>query len=645
MQSHASSSSTPKKAPYGKIVLLMHESANQTGEGSFTVDSLESALRQRGLDGHVIELGPADDAAEAAKRAALDKAAVVVAVGGDGTVHDVAKGLWQATREGAQAALGILPAGTMNNIAATLGIPEDVDAALDNIAVTLRSGRFRSLDLARIGEMTFVEEAGFGMLSQLMRIGESVKQNDLAVPAAAVQVGQTLTKYQAAPLTLKMDGRSYRFHALHVLVCNAPVIAMRMNVAPGARMDDGLLDVVVYERYHPMQLMAHLVQRIGGREMEDARVRRFRARSILVEPSRDASFAAWPIEVDGEIAGDCGPDGRWRRIEVHALPQALQLAAPPASSQIEEGALKTAQRAVSSTLKTTPAAPSETAAATTPSATTPAASPPVLASDGVIGNAVGQVAEPPRRAAQRTALVRTLYLIGSALAIAIGVAASRADLLPGDLRLTRALQRTRSPRRDRFWRAVAWAGFPRPTTLVVSVTTLALWITRFRLEALFLLLATGINALNFALKRIVRRKRPTESRVRVLRLIREPSFPSGHVMFYVSAFGFLVAAALANLRPSALRRGIVAVGASLIALVGASRVYLGDHWPSDVVAGYLFGGLYLGGVLELYARAKNQQAHKAPATPGLATPGASANELATVPDIDAAPTTGPQDRS
>ena len=232
----------------------MHESANQTGEGAFTVDALESALRQRGLDAQVITLGPGDDAAEAAKRAALAHAAVVVAVGGDGTVHDVAKGLWEATREGASAALGILPAGTMNNIAATLGIPEDVDGALDSIAETVRTGRFRPLDLARIGDMTFVEEAGFGMLSQLMSIGESVKRNDIAVPAAAVQVGQTLAQSQPALLKLKIDGRSYRFHALHVVICNAPVIAMRMNVAPGARMDDGLLDVVVYERFNPVGL-------------------------------------------------------------------------------------------------------------------------------------------------------------------------------------------------------------------------------------------------------------------------------------------------------------------------------------------------------------------------------------------------------
>jgi undecaprenyl-diphosphatase len=225
---------------------------------------------------------------------------------------------------------------------------------------------------------------------------------------------------------------------------------------------------------------------------------------------------------------------------------------------------------------------------------------------------VQPVVEPPRRAAQRTAWVRSLYIVGAVFAIITGVAASRADLLPGDLRVTRALQRTRSVHWDRFWRAVAWAGFPRPTFLVIATATVALWLTRFRLEALFLLLATGVNALNFALKRLVRRKRPAEPKVRVLRLIKEPSFPSGHVMFYMSAFGFLVAAALANLRPSALRRAIVAIGGSLIGLVGASRIYLGAHWPSDVAAGYLFGGLYLGGVLELYTRAKRRQVRRSP---------------------------------
>jgi YegS/Rv2252/BmrU family lipid kinase len=596
-----------------RVVALVHQSARQAGDGLYTGDSLAAALRQRSLDGQVITLGTSDDAAEVAERAARDGAQVVVAVGGDGTIHAVAKGLWRATQAGVHAALGIVPAGTMNNVAAALGVSEDRDLAPDSIAHATRAGRFRPLDLGQIGDMIFVEETGFGLLSELMCLGESVKRSELAIPAAASQVVKAVANAQPAPLTLQLDGRRRRFRALHVVICNAPVIAMRMQVAPGARMDDGLLDIMVYERFRPLELLAYLMHRIGGRTMRDARVRHYRAKKIVVEPSPASGVASglarWPIEVDGEPAGDCGPAGRWRRIEARVLPHALQLAARPALAQIEEGPWRTAGRALAARVASSSVA--LTQLRTAPPSTTPIAASAGALTDAV-QDAVQPVIEPPRRAAQRTALVRTLYLTGAVFAIVTGVAASRADVLPGDLRVTRALQRTRSVHWDRFWRAVAWAGFPRPTFLVIATATVALWLTRFRLEALFLLLATGVNALNFALKRIVRRKRPVEPKVRVLRLIKEPSFPSGHVMFYVSSFGFLVAAALANLRPSALRRRIVAVGGSLIGLVGASRIYLGAHWPSDVVAGYLFGGLYLGGVLELYTRAKRRQARHAP---------------------------------
>lgn len=618
MEPRVSSGSESKSVtPIRDVVAIMHEGANQTGEGPFTAAALESALRSRGLDGEVVALTGDSDVADAAERAALDGARVVLAIGGDGTVHRVAKGLWRASRAGAHAALGILPAGTMNNVAAALGIPEDADAALDSLAASLRLGHFRPLDLGRIGDLIFVEEAGFGILSDLVGIGESVKQNDLAVPAAALQIGRMIAAYTPAPLTLTLDGRRRRFNALHVLICNAPVIAMRMNVAPDASMDDGLLDVIVYDRFRLWQLLTYLARHIGGREMPDARVRRYRVRSVVMEPYNAPSHTSWAVEADGDKIGDCGPDGQWRRIEARALPHALSLAALPMSPKIAEHPLKTAQRAIASTLKPAPT--------TQDQPEEPSNS--VAASEAAIATAVGQATEPPRRAARRITLIRTLYILCAALAVAMGFAARRADILPGDLAITRALQRTRSPRRDTFWRAVAWLGFPRPTALFVAVTALGLRLARFRLESRFMLLASGANVLNFALKRIVRRQRPAESHVRVLRLIKEPSFPSGHVMFYVSAFGFLMAAALANLRPSALRHAIVAAGASMIALVGASRVYLGAHWPSDVAAGYLFGGLYLGGTLQFYTWAKQRQANL---TPLASSP--NANEISAASD-------------
>jgi YegS/Rv2252/BmrU family lipid kinase len=586
------SGSEVRQAP---VVFLFNSGARLTGLGAVTPETLEAAMRERGVEARVLELGDGEEASQVAERAAREGAGVVVSVGGDGTVHSVATGLLRA---GATAALGILPAGTMNNVAASLGIPEDLNAALDQLAACVRSGETRPLDLGMIGDLPFVEAAGFGIISDLMCIGETVKQNPLAAPAALPQVAQLLGRYRPAPVSVTVDGVEHRSRALHVLICNSPSLAMRIEAAPGARMDDALLDVVVYRRFRPFELLAYMVRRMGGRRIPDARVRRYRGREIVVQPS-----AAWPIEIDGDLVGHCG-ENRWRRIEARVLPGALRLAAPPEPPRIEESPLKTMLRALPAVPESVPAAVSQAATSAQ--------------------EAVQQVVVPPRHAARRAAIIRGLYIGGGLLALGASIAARYAHILPGDVRITRSLQSTRSPLMDRFWTGVAWAGFPRESTALVTGSIVALWLARFRLEAAFLLLASGVNAVNFVLKRVVKRQRPTEPHVRVVRLIREPSFPSGHVMHYVSTLGFLSAAALANLRPSALRRVIVGGCAALIALVGPSRVYLGAHWPSDVAAGYIFGGLYLGGVLELYSLAKRREATEEPRMMA----GISANEAA-----------------
>lgn len=611
-----------------RVALILNESAREAAHGDLTRDGLERALRARGLHGEVIvirqdedrdgDLG--EDVSVVAERLAREGADIVVAVGGDGTVHGVATGLLRALDASAEASLGIIPAGTMNNVAAALGIPEDVDAALDLIAASVALGVRRRLDMGMIVGKPFIESSGFGIISDLMCIGESVKQHPLLAPTAIPQIARLLGRYRPARVTLMLDGKLLRTRALHVRICNAPVTGMRIVSAPGARMDDGLLDVVVYEHFRPIELLAYLLRRVGGAHIPSARVRRFRARHIMVQPAE-----AWPIDLDGELIGHCGPASQWRRIEARVLPGALNLAALQEKPHIAEGALQTILRALPVVPDGVPAAVEavEQAALSAEQAVTEA----TAAAEEALQGALQQVTEPPRQAARRASRIRLLYLAGGVAALGISIAASRTHLLPGDLRLTRTLQRTRSPLADRFWSTVAWAGFPKQSIPLVAAGTLGLWLARFRLEALFLLLASCVNLVNFVVKRVVRRQRPTEGVVHVSRLIREPSFPSGHVMHYVATLGFVAAAALANLRSSRLRRVLVGACSALIVLVGPSRVYLGAHWPSDVAAGYVFGGLYLGGVLELYSYAKQQQALFG-SLPALVPFGPSANEAA-----------------
>jgi undecaprenyl-diphosphatase len=217
--------------------------------------------------------------------------------------------------------------------------------------------------------------------------------------------------------------------------------------------------------------------------------------------------------------------------------------------------------------------------------------------------------QPPRRAVRRLAALRTLYVAGLAVGIGASVAARRTHILPGDLRLVRLIQGRQTRAKDRFWTVVAEPGFPPWSVFGVVAPAALFWRKGLRLEAACMVASSGADGVNFVLKRVIRRERPAvDELVRVARVIREPSFPSGHVMHYVATFGFLSAAALANLKPSPTRVAIVGGCAGATALVGPSRVYLGAHWPSDVGAGYLFGGLYLAGLLEAYTALKRRQA-------------------------------------
>jgi undecaprenyl-diphosphatase len=88
--------------------------------------------------------------------------------------------------------------------------------------------------------------------------------------------------------------------------------------------------------------------------------------------------------------------------------------------------------------------------------------------------------------------------------------------------------------------------------------------------------------------------------VNVITQVTGYSFPSGHVMFYTSFFGFLFYLSYTLLKPSWKRSLLLLLFGGLIILVGPSRIYLGNHWASDVFAAYLVGSLILLGVIALY---------------------------------------------
>lgn len=176
-----------------------------------------------------------------------------------------------------------------------------------------------------------------------------------------------------------------------------------------------------------------------------------------------------------------------------------------------------------------------------------------------------------------------------------------------DVPVARAVQGVRLP-------VVSWvlahAGdlgwFPLNVVAYVGVFV-ALFALRLRIEAL-LIVASSLAAggLGTLIKQLVQRVRPSAAFVHVAAYLHDPSFPSGHVIQYTTLFGMTFFVVWIAWRNSLLRNVVLVVLALLVALVGPSRVYLGEHWPSDVIGAYCLAGLWVAGTIELLLALKSR---------------------------------------
>ncbi len=257
------------------------------------------------LVGEYLVDGPAE-ALERVRNAVYNDIPLVIVGGGDGTIRAV---LPAVARQ--KVVLGILPLGTANNFARSVGVPMDLVGAVDAIA----SGRSTAVDLGVINGEFFANNLSIGYSREIVSATpHGVKRWLGALGYVFYEAGYIL-RQRLFCCTVTIGRDSTRFLTRHIMAVNGTHYGTR-PIAPDARLDDGLLDLFALASLSRYQGIRFWVRFILGRHLHDPELRRFRAAraTIMADPPR-------PVMIDGE-RGPTTP------VEVSVAPGALLVMAP-----------------------------------------------------------------------------------------------------------------------------------------------------------------------------------------------------------------------------------------------------------------------------------------------------------------------------
>jgi YegS/Rv2252/BmrU family lipid kinase len=277
------------------------------GRAGRSLGGVQAALTARGLEHHVEPTRSLDHARELAIQAAQSNE-LAVAFGGDGLIGAVADALRQS-----QGVLGVLPGGRGNDFARVLGIPPDPVVACE----VLRSGAVRELDLGQVGAVTFIGIASCGFDSEANRIANETRlvRGNLVYAYGALRA---LIAWRPARFALVLDGeREYVVIGFSVGAANNKAYGGGMYAAPGAELDDGLLDVVTCADMPKRRFLAVLLPRIfKGTHVDLPEVTVLRATEVEITADRPFTMYA-----DGDPIGQLP-------LTVRALPRAVRVMVP-----------------------------------------------------------------------------------------------------------------------------------------------------------------------------------------------------------------------------------------------------------------------------------------------------------------------------
>ncbi len=297
-----------------RIRVIVNRSAGQKPFRSANppaMAEIEQRLRDVGLVFELVIPESAEETTLAAREAVAMGCDLVVAAGGDGTAAMVATEL-----VGSDTTLGILPLGSVMNIARMLSIPRDISKAIKLLA----SGNPRRIDVGQANGIYFFEAVSIGINAELIEAFDAFERGEIR---SALHAINRIRSYEPVSLSLTIDGRTIDTSAMVVAVHNGPYVGAPLTVDPKAQLDDHRLDVLVFRHFSKWGLVQYFASAAIDRHRHHPRISRLSGKQIRVESSI-------PMAVRADI-NNAGTTP----VDIRSVPRALSVIAGTAMAHTE----------------------------------------------------------------------------------------------------------------------------------------------------------------------------------------------------------------------------------------------------------------------------------------------------------------------
>lgn len=236
----------------------------------------------------------------------------VIVVGGDGTIHEATNGVLTSERP---AALGLIPLGTGNDFAKAVGLPLRWREACARVVERIAAGRYRSIDAGRCNDFFFANGVGIGLDAAVTVKSERLKWLPGSVAYVMALIAVLFRGIPASRATIEYDGRIMQADVCLAVACNGPWLGGVFHIAPRAKNDDGLLQVVVATPLSRRRILRLAPSVIRGTHEGIPEATFTDCRGFKIRLERPC-----PVESDGEVRYRSATD-----LDIEILPDALRL--------------------------------------------------------------------------------------------------------------------------------------------------------------------------------------------------------------------------------------------------------------------------------------------------------------------------------